>query len=790
MRARPPHPCGWRELIKDLAADEITAEDRVRAEKHLEACEDCRSLFRQRTAERFPAFAGYTIIAEVGRGGFGVVYKAFSHGKQRIEALKVLFGETELREAYFENEVRFAAKLRHPHIATLYEAQLSTPPLYYAMEYVEGVQFDAYCHKRKVSLEERIKIIQTVARAIQYAHREGVVHRDLKPQNILIDAESQPRIVDFGIAKRVVRPRPEVDEAGDANAQHEGAMGTYGYMAPEQIGGQEVDNRADIYSLGVLLFHIITGQPARFATQAERLAQVLRERQVSRSNDLADIIACCVHPDPDRRYANCATLVDDLSRYLEGREILAHLHPTPAYRAARRAAVVLRHHPRPVQAVIAVAMSAVLCITYALCGARWSPEPGRPGEHATLVAFTPSTLAAMTQGKIAANTEGFDPQNKKSWRPLYGQLLQKIGQSAPRTVVFDYYFPDAQPKYDPAFVEGIQAANAPVVIGSGREDINGEAVLAPDIEAAAHAWGTLYSKVPDAISGEVIIPMAIRRGFNPPQPSLALAGFAAARFPDCTLDLQLEGTMLELRYRKRTVVARQSRWMPETDRIPVFDITEAGPADRALLPGDKLIRGRFPLRQLDYWREHVIPFEAVFAANDEQLREWFDGKSVLVGQMLPPFDQHALQSGESVFGCQVQALILDAMLAGALVHRYQRSQLLLWVCLWCAVVVALANAVPLRESWTPRIVAPIVALFALAGVLLAANVAHNITTPGVLEAAIGLTALLAVGGPILLVRLLHERQLRLAPGGTWSLAGISSSTTALACDPASGSGEA
>lgn len=224
-----------------------------------------------------------------------MVYKVIHHAKERVEALKVLFGKTPIRAAYFQNEVHLIAKLRHANIATLYEAHLGTPP-YYTMEFVEGEQLDDYVRSRHLPLVDRIQLVKTVAEAVGYAHEQGVVHRDIKPQNILIGTDGQPHIIDFGIAKKLVLREVSED---DPPSSPEGVMGTFGYIAPEQIAGEQVDERADIYALGALLYHCITGDPAKFANCSERLTQILYERQVTRAADLAAIIARCVHPVPE-----------------------------------------------------------------------------------------------------------------------------------------------------------------------------------------------------------------------------------------------------------------------------------------------------------------------------------------------------------------------------------------------------------------------------------------------------------------------------------------------------------
>ncbi|MCK4340920.1 MAG: protein kinase [Phycisphaerae bacterium] len=782
MPTRTAQPCPRRDAIKALAADDLTEQERSEAEEHLGHCESCRALFRQLTADRFPKFRGYTILAEIDRGGFGIVYKAFHHGKARVEALKVLFGQTALREAYFENEVHLVAKLRHPNIATLYEAHLSTPPLYYAMEFVAGRQLDDYFRSREVVLEERIEIIKTVAGAIEYAHQEGVIHRDLKPQNILIDAHGQAHIVDFGISKKLGLAAE--GEAGDEGAAGSpgGLVGTFGYIAPEQLAGQKVDERADVYGLGALLFHVITGQPARFATQVERLTKMFRERRISRADDLAAIIACAVHPEPEQRYPHCMAMVADLDNYLAGREVRARLNPSLGYRVARIATVVLRNHLRPVQVTMTVVLVCLLTLLYWRLDTRWQ-NIGQTTGKTSLVAFMPSTLAAIRAGRIGGDLPGLTLGNSKSWRLLYGRLLEVLADADPSVVVFDYYFPDCHPEYDAAFIRGIQTLKAPVVVGSKEFDVNGEPVLCPDIRAAVHGWGSLYSKPLKYLPDEVLIPMAVQRGFNPLIPSLAVAGLAASQFPDCDLELSIEGDVLELRYLKRRRAEKEYRYKRQTSEIPIFDITEAEPGDVGLMSGDTLVRSCFPLTNVSDWHRAAIPFEHILTADAEQRRKWFSGRVVLIGKMMPPFDRHKLRSGEEVFGCQVQALLLDAAIANTHTHRLGSVWLTLRVCLWCVLGAILANIIPVRETWSLRGVMIVGAALFAAGITLLLLVPVHVTDRWSSEAVIGVSILLTISGPTLVLKLLHRRQLHLTPGTVWSVEGTTAPTTMLTATP-------
>jgi hypothetical protein len=782
MADQAAQSCPQRDATSELAGDRLAGPARAAAEAHLEQCETCRLLYRRLTDGRFPRFRGYTIVSELGRGGFGVVYKAFHHGKARTEALKVLFSTTPVREAYFQNEVHLVARLRHPNIATLYEARLHSPPLYYAMEFVAGQQLDEYIRSQRVSLEERIRIVRTVAAAIDYAHHEGVIHRDLKPQNIIIDAEGQPRIVDFGIAKRLGLTREE-DPAHAGATPREGPLGTYGYIAPEQLNGDPVDGRADVYGLGVLLFHVITGQPARFATQLEHLTQILREREVNRAADLAAIIACCVNPDPEQRYATCRALVEDLDQYLAGREIRARRDAPPGYRAARIAALVVRNHPRPIQVMVAVLSAALLTVTLWKAGAQWA-TPGASVDESALVALTPSTLEAMRQG-VFADVPGLSAEDRKSWRLLYGRLMAGLAIARPRVVVWDCFFPDCRPEYDEEFIRGVQALGAPVIVGVSRLDADGEPVLCPALRAAIHGWGILHSGRLDRFENEVEVPLAAQREFGDPVPSLATAVFTAARFPDSEAVLRIRPDRVDIAYRKRAAAPGERRWRAERDSLPVFSVTEAGVGMHRFEAGTRIVHGRFPLDRLRNHAERAIPVERVLLAETAERRQWFADRVVLVGQMLPGIDEYPLRSGERVFGCLVQASVIDALLSQSHLVRLPPAAIVLRACLWCALAASLAGLVRARPTWSRRIIATAAATTCVVGLVLAVFVAVRVTDRAIVEVAIAACAGLLTIAPVLLINVLHERQLHLTPTASWWSEGAGSSTTVPAATPRS-----
>jgi eukaryotic-like serine/threonine-protein kinase len=337
-----------------------------------------------------PAILGYRIVARLGRGGMGVVYKAIHLALNRPVALKMLGGSVhgldDETRARFRKEAEALASLRHPNIVPVYEVGEADGLPFFTMELVEGGDLATRIRTNRPGPAEAARIAAQLARGVQAAHEAGILHRDLKPSNVLLaipestgsrfDEESPsrpsgpeyrvPKIADFGLAKRFGAGRGDdrtMTQAGDV-------IGTPSYMAPEQATGHRsgvVGPGADIYALGTILYEMLTGQPPfDDADPVRTILLVINQdptppaRKVTGiPRDLETICLKCLQKDPRKRYPSAAALADDLDRFLVGRPIVAR-----PVSAAERVWKWARRHP----SVAGLLGTTIIAILAALVG--------------------------------------------------------------------------------------------------------------------------------------------------------------------------------------------------------------------------------------------------------------------------------------------------------------------------------------------------------------------------------------------------------------------------------------
>jgi TolB-like protein/Flp pilus assembly protein TadD/predicted Ser/Thr protein kinase len=296
------------------------------------ARDDVAATSEKKKAARAASMVGelgdYELLEEIGRGGQGVVFRARQKSLNRIVALKVISLGQWASKAHlkrFRREAEAAASLDHPSIVPIYEVGEREGQCYFSMKFVEGGQLDEVARREPMPIRHAVELIMKVARTVHYAHEHGILHRDIKPGNILLDQKDEPHLTDFGLA-RLVESESSVTQTLDV-------LGTPSYMAPEQAVGNNaaVSNATDVYGLGAVLYQLLTGHPPFAGGTTYETIKLLEETEPRppRSlnpkidRDLSTICLKCLEKDPTRRYSSAVALAEDLERWLKHEPIQA-----------------------------------------------------------------------------------------------------------------------------------------------------------------------------------------------------------------------------------------------------------------------------------------------------------------------------------------------------------------------------------------------------------------------------------------------------------------------------------
>ena len=316
--------------------------------------------------DRVRYFGDYELLEEIARGGMGVVYKARQVSLNRIVAVKMILAGQLASEAdvrRFRIEAEAAAQLQHPNIVAIHEVGEHQGQQYFSMDFIAGRSLAAQLGKEPLAIGEAVRWMKTIAEAVHFAHQRGIVHRDIKPANVLLDEFAQPRITDFGLAKRL--------ERGEQITASGAILGTPDYMSPEQAAGRHeiIGPSGDVFSLGAMLYQMITGRvPFRGSNLAETLSRIIQNEPVppSRLNprvpaDLETICLKCLEKRPDRRYSTADALAKDLGCFLNHEAISAR-RVAPSRHAARW----LKGHPQILAGLASGVLLALVWLGYGL----------------------------------------------------------------------------------------------------------------------------------------------------------------------------------------------------------------------------------------------------------------------------------------------------------------------------------------------------------------------------------------------------------------------------------------
>ncbi len=623
------------------------------------------------TGLRPDALPGYEIVREIHRGGQGVVYQALQKSTKRQVAIKFMREgafATPADRARFEREVEILAQLNHPNIVTIHDSGSAAGHVYFVMDYIDGEPLDAWIAggrlpeplRPRPSRDELLRVFAVICDAVHAAHQRGIVHRDLKPSNIRMAADGQPHVLDFGLAK--VSGVPTGDTPSTPVLTLTGQfMGSLPWASPEQAEAQpdRIGVGSDVYSLGVMLYQVLTGRfpydvTGNIREVLNRIAAVepspLNATPREIPTDLQTIVLKCLRKEPERRYAHAGDLAQDLRHFLVGEPIAAR-RDSMLYLVRKRTTFALRHHPRVTaaltiigvtilaQTVLGPALTAATTRHVADCGRAFHTFAAqhllRSFQHTRVVNLNDHT----DLGAIAAASglsAGCWTNDNKCLRAAHGHVMSRLATAQPAVVVWALAFRGSS-EFDPAFVAGVEAlraVNCPVLIGTRTWAPDDEAArgLSPAIcraTAAACTTAMLTAETPWSIY------VGVQHGNAEPVRSLALLTYSAFRRPFARARVELdEATQaLHIHYEQPSERIPGRTELPPTDTLALFSAypLDTAEPDVGLAAGDLVGALFFALPADAHLQAATCEYGLLFTADDAELRARFQNKVVIFG---------------------------------------------------------------------------------------------------------------------------------------------------------------
>jgi CHASE2 domain-containing sensor protein len=652
---------------------------------------------------------GYTLLRRIGGGGQGDVYLALQSAPRRKVAIKIQreFSGSELADAArFEREIDVLARLRHPNIVAIHASGTTGAFRFYVMDYLSGVTLTTWLAGRSGSSgRERagrptigaiISLFRKICNAIYAAHARGITHRDLKPENIRVDADGEPHILDFGLAKMS-------SAQGDASTRTISGVfiGSVPWPSPEQAAGENdrVDPRSDVYSLGVMLYHALTGAFPYSVSGGKRevLDRVIHDPPIpprtfrpDLDSDLETILLQCLAKERERRYADAGELGADLARY-QGGEPTAARRDSVAYLLLTRARRTLRH--RPVEIHLGVQAGVVLAVYLALLliGSTTLDQhfrrlmitiaPGRAPKDVRLIELRdPDSVERMA---TSLGIRGVRPDERSTHRALHGRLMKKLAESGAKVIVWDYDFPGST-DFDEEFAAGAAALrhlDPPVRVLAITSDENWI--------RGSSGWPKMSEKI--SASGVLDAPMLFDREGSwgseiiyqaedeTALPGVALAAYAALQQPTalpCDTEFEMDRTQKEItiRYRFRDEPTGKPR-AAKTRKVAYSGEAWTGGGWVGVLQAE--------IPPPAVLEPEVIEYESVFSMSASELESRVRGKALVIGDARPKVDRHEHPRYGMLPGCYLALAGLEALLSQTAYRRAPGllSQLALAACL-------------------------------------------------------------------------------------------------------------
>jgi eukaryotic-like serine/threonine-protein kinase len=469
----------------------------------------------------------YRVIRKIGHGGMGAVYLAarVDQAFQKEVAIKLIKRGQDTEEVIrrFRSERQILASLDHPNITRLFDGGTTEDGLpYFVMEYIQGEPIDNYCDSHRLNTSERLRLFQSVCAAVHFAHQHLVIHRDIKPGNILVTSEGVPRLLDFGIAK-LLAAEPSFADRTMTLARRM----TPESASPEQVRGGNITTASDVYSLGVLLYKLLTGHnPYRLAGKSpdeieraicdedpqkpsaviERGDSEASSQSVSQTRegtpdklrrrlrgDLDNIVLMALRKEPQRRYASVQQFSDDIRRHLEGLPVVAH-HDTPAYRAAK----FVQRHKTGVAAVALIFLSLAAGIVATLRQARIAAVER---DRARIEKAKADRINTFLQDMLTFSSPSYVSSNPR--KDPDAKVSEVVEQAAKRA--------ESELADQPAVLAEMQRTIGAVYYAQGRYD-QAEQILRAAIEKYARLYGPDGHETVEAAN--LLANVLLRKGSN------------------------------------------------------------------------------------------------------------------------------------------------------------------------------------------------------------------------------------------------------------------------------------
>lgn len=697
--------CPDKSVLEQYGRNELPERQVASLDRHLASCRDCLDqVVTLGARSRDPEIPDCHIIKEIGRGRFGVVYKAWSlSGEPRIVALKVLSFTGDMEAHRFEREIAVLKHIDSPGVVKCIASGVSRDAPYFVMDFVEGVHLDEYLAYRTTTLEEKLRVFHRVCRAVADAHAVGVVHRDLKPRNILVDAAGQPHILDFGICS--IEPDAwsswllgTITHAGDV-------IGTLRYMSPEQAWGGAagpIDERSDIWALGIMLYEIVTEGDYPYlltSRQDEPIHEALLHRirkelpdlpklhYLPRGRDLEVLLERCLVWEPSRRISDVAALSRDIKAYCDGGRITTR--PLgPVYHLKRLAVGAATRSRFAFAASFVAALGVLLWMLPALLPIGWSVAGhwyganGAPVALGTLneardrvhvVGIYDDTIPAMSSWAKAHDLPAVTA-SAVTWRPIHAALMRRLARARPRAVVWDFYFQSDQP-HDADLADAavaLEEAGVPVVFSAMRYDDDGQPRLSRvlrDRLGPRLRHGVISARNQVYRPGEFIL--AVQRPQGPVLPSVAVSTLSALIMPEARVDLDWsarEGTLHFLHEIEPGAYARVR------NNLRLTKSTETRAVSPAVHDGDVIGCADFPLDDPAHWAARTSRYETLLGLSDSALASLVSDRVIVIGDERTSattftVDRHPVKYGFSVTKGVPGCYLLADSIAGLMSRR-------------------------------------------------------------------------------------------------------------------------